>query len=350
MTVVACRKLADMAASLASAMSTNTAAQQSSEEQIQALKVENIELRNRLDTELCIVKEALKSQHTGVDLTKLQTNLHNLSRHIDEQEVVVKHIQNKDVVRLEAGLFEVTQAMEGSQGMRDMDIQFADVMKLLERDVEMLKKKLSGGLASAMGADLTALSGVARQTDLLEVLSVVEHKADRGEVQKMIKKAVSLAVSAMQASVKASEPHADAVATPGRALKFRCLSCDQDVDLTQPRRLGKLPSPQGYLPNMERFSSVRPTTASSLGPSGPGLNAATFRQQQMEANGGGVTVDSDATSSSLSPVRSRPTTASSVPLNCGERATATATPKRIKSAARSRTSGPPSTPRTPVFS
>lgn len=158
--------------------------------------------------------------------------------------------------------------------------ELQQALRLLERDTEMIKKKLTGGLLAALGADAAALAGAARQSDLLEVVAVLERKVEKEEVQKILRQAVAMALSAYRTAAEAAAAEAAAAGQPGRALKSKCLSCDRDVTPFRPLPLGPLPSPAGLLPSCERFKSTgRPATA----PHGPGLNAAEFRRMQAEA-------------------------------------------------------------------
>jgi hypothetical protein len=153
-------------------------------------------------------------------------------------------------------------------------------LRLLERDTEMIKKKLTGGLLAALGADAAALAGAARQSDLLEVVAALERKVEKDEVQRILRQAVAMALSAYRSAAEAAAAEAAAAGQPGRALKSKCLSCDRDVTPFRPPPLGPLPSAAGLLPTAERFKSLaRPSTA----PQGPGLNAAEFRRMQTEA-------------------------------------------------------------------
>lgn len=61
--------------------------------------------------------------------------------------------------------------------------ELRDALLALERDLEVVKKKVNGGLLSCIGADAPSLAGVARQADLLEISNSVQDKVDRGELQ-----------------------------------------------------------------------------------------------------------------------------------------------------------------------
>ena len=192
------------------------------------------------------------------------------------------------MVKLKEEMFETRSAAEAAAAARIGDAELQTALRTLERDTELLKRKLSGGLLSALGVDGAALAGAARQSDLLEVVAAVDRKVDKAEVQKLLRKAVTVALEAYRAAAEAAA--AEAVGQAGRALKSKCLSCDRDVEPFRPLPLGPLPSAAGLLPNVERFvNSSRPGTAVSnlapAAPHGPGLNAAELRrQQQQESN------------------------------------------------------------------
>lgn len=57
------------------------------------------------------------------------------------------------------------------------------VVLALERDVEVLKKRMSGSLAAALGVDAAALAGAARQSDVTSLAAAVENKLSRSEAQ-----------------------------------------------------------------------------------------------------------------------------------------------------------------------
>ena len=61
--------------------------------------------------------------------------------------------------------------------------ELRDSILALERDLEVVKKKLSGGLLACLGADAPSVAGMARQQDLLAVSATVGGKVDRGELQ-----------------------------------------------------------------------------------------------------------------------------------------------------------------------
>ena len=61
--------------------------------------------------------------------------------------------------------------------------ELRDAILALERDLEVVKKKLNGGLLACLGADAPSVAGMARQQDLLEVSNSVGTKVDRGELQ-----------------------------------------------------------------------------------------------------------------------------------------------------------------------
>lgn len=61
--------------------------------------------------------------------------------------------------------------------------ELRDSLLALERDLEVVKKKLNGGLLACIGADAPSVAGMARQQDLLEVSNSVGTKVDRGELQ-----------------------------------------------------------------------------------------------------------------------------------------------------------------------
>ena len=172
-------------------------------------------------------------------------------------------------------LVELREQLHALAGRQPTELQQA--VRLLERDTEVIKKKLSGGLLAALGADAAALAGAARQADLLEVVAAVEGKIGRGEVQALLRQAVAMALSAYRAAADAAAAEAAAAGQPGRALKSKCLSCDRDVEPWRPPPLGPLPSAAGLLPSVDKFRTLlRPSTA----PQGPGLNAAELRRQQ----------------------------------------------------------------------
>lgn len=53
----------------------------------------------------------------------------------------------------------------------------------LERDIEVLKKRMAGSLVAALGADSAALAGAARQADLIALSEAMEKKLGRGDAQ-----------------------------------------------------------------------------------------------------------------------------------------------------------------------
>lgn len=53
----------------------------------------------------------------------------------------------------------------------------------LERDIEVLKKRMAGSLVAALGADSAALAGAARQADVLALSEAMEKKLSRGDAQ-----------------------------------------------------------------------------------------------------------------------------------------------------------------------
>lgn len=61
--------------------------------------------------------------------------------------------------------------------------ELRDALLALERDLEVVKKKVNGGLLACIGADVPSITGMARQQDLLEVSNSVGTKVDRGELQ-----------------------------------------------------------------------------------------------------------------------------------------------------------------------
>jgi hypothetical protein len=192
----------------------------------------------------------------------------------------------QDVARLKADLFALQQNPALSTASHEAGAATATALRLLERDTEMLKKKLTSGLLAALGADGAALAGAARQSDLLEVVAAVERKVERGELPKLLRKAVAMALDTYRAAAEASA--VEMASQPGRALKSKCLSCDRDINMFRPLPLGPLPSAAGLLPNVERFPiGNRPATAAAAAapPHGPGLNAAELRRQKAEEGG-----------------------------------------------------------------
>jgi hypothetical protein len=71
----------------------------------------------------------------------------------------------------------VKQAASAANG------ELRDALLALERDLEVLKKKVNGGLLAALGADAPSLAGAARQADVLALTSALGDKVDRGELQ-----------------------------------------------------------------------------------------------------------------------------------------------------------------------
>jgi hypothetical protein len=49
---------------------------------------------------------------------------------------------------------------------RAKDAEVAEALRALERDMELLKRRVTGSLVAALGADGAALAGAARQEDL----------------------------------------------------------------------------------------------------------------------------------------------------------------------------------------
>jgi hypothetical protein len=84
----------------------------------------------------------------------------------------------QDVERIDKQIFELEKSVRAAAGMSENEMEMAESLKLLERDLEMVKRKLSGGFAAALGADPQALTGAARQVDLLEVCTLPELPAD----------------------------------------------------------------------------------------------------------------------------------------------------------------------------
>ncbi|NJR41798.1 MAG: hypothetical protein HC767_03180 [Akkermansiaceae bacterium] len=78
-------------------------------------------------------------------------------------------------------LHEMRQFVKMAASAANGELQ--DALLALERDLEVVKKKVNGGLLACLGADAPSLTGMARQQDLLEVTNSLGSKVDRTELQ-----------------------------------------------------------------------------------------------------------------------------------------------------------------------
>eukprot|EP00892_Ulva_mutabilis_P012383 jgi/Ulvmu1/9517/UM053_0005.1 len=208
------------------------------------------------------------------DLGSIASQVLRMSRHLDETDIVVKHIKDKEIPEVRTELHGVRLVAE--EAAAGGEVRAA--VLALERDVEVVKKRLSGSLAAALGVDAAALAGAARQSDVSSLSEIVEQKLGRSEAQALMRKTANVALEAARLELEAAAARA-VTSAAARAIKSRCLSCDRDVAPVRPEPLGPLPSACGLLPMADKFGGAhgRPATAGAA-PTGPGLNAAAARQ------------------------------------------------------------------------
>jgi hypothetical protein len=72
----------------------------------------------------------------------------------------------QEVKALQGQVADVAAQVEDIVASRAKDAEIAEALRAMESDIELLKRRISGSLAAALGADGAALAGAARQDDL----------------------------------------------------------------------------------------------------------------------------------------------------------------------------------------
>ncbi|GMH36351.1 hypothetical protein BSKO_04219 [Bryopsis sp. KO-2023] len=221
-------------------------AQENSAALLSGIEDKNKEVRRQMSQELLAAKREMSpTEGTSYsDFVKVMSQMEELRRDATYSAKEVENLKNKDIYSLQENVEALAHQVQSSAGALERETHMQKTLKKLERDMEITKKRVQNAMSAALaggdGGSLagkawdvilcrremknhcenrltpTHFAGVARQADLDEIVEELGKKPSKEELQKIVSKAVDVALDSGGAVPSNTDPNYS-----GRALKFR---------------------------------------------------------------------------------------------------------------------------------